>query len=268
VRQGARVEVTDRVRVDGVEVGAHVVVGADGANGSSARAWALGAAIERGVAFEAEVPYAAIPWSPRRDVALIDIGDIPGGYGWLFPKGDHVNVGVGAWGSEGPRIREHWSRLCARIGVPTDSARNARGHRLPMRTRATRLSDDSHLLVGDAAGLVDPISGDGIYECFVSSELAAEAIAARVGGDAHALIAYDAAIDARLSGLHAAGMAVKRVFDLAPRLTWTVATSGFVWATIERLLRGELASPQDATPLRRLPIGLMSVVGSSVARRT
>ena len=38
---------------------------------------------------------------------MIEIADIPGGYAWVFPKGDHANVGVGCWQDEGPRIREH-----------------------------------------------------------------------------------------------------------------------------------------------------------------
>ncbi len=47
---------------------------------------------------------------------MIELADIPGGYGWVFPKGDHVNVGVGAWGEEGPRLRTHLSAVCAAHG--------------------------------------------------------------------------------------------------------------------------------------------------------
>ena len=52
-----------------------------------------------------------------RGRAIVEFADIPGGYGWVFPKGDHVNVGVGAWAAEGPRLREHLARVCAAHGL-------------------------------------------------------------------------------------------------------------------------------------------------------
>src|SRR5439155_580808 len=68
-----------------------------------------------------------------KGLAVIELGSIPGGYGWVFPKGDHVNVGVGGWESEGPRLREHLAALCAREGIDVDSLERVRGHRLPIR---------------------------------------------------------------------------------------------------------------------------------------
>ena len=112
---------------------------------------------------------------------MVELADIPGGYGWVFPKGDHVNVGVGAWQNEGPRIREHLARVCRAHGLDPAQLDSMRGHRLPLRRGATRLAGERALLVGDAAGLIDPVSGDGMYECFVSSRLAAEAILDRAG---------------------------------------------------------------------------------------
>ena len=56
--------------------------------------------------------------------------------------------------------------------------RDVRGHRLPMRRLGAPAVRGRALLVGDAAGLVDPLSGDGLYEAFVSSRLAADAVLA------------------------------------------------------------------------------------------
>ena len=58
---------------------------------------------------------------------------MPGGYGWIFPKGDHLNVGVGGWAAEGPRLRDHLASLCAEHGIALDALTSLRGHRLPMR---------------------------------------------------------------------------------------------------------------------------------------
>src|SRR5439155_138518 len=64
--------------------------------------------------------------------AVIELADIPGGYGWVFPKADHANVGVGAWQSAGPQLRDHLARLCAAHGLEPDALSELRGHRLPL----------------------------------------------------------------------------------------------------------------------------------------
>ena len=90
---------------------------------------------------------------------MIELGTIPGGYGWVFPKGDHVNVGVGGWESEGPRLRMHLDELCRRHGIESDGLESVRGHRLPLRRGGFVPARGRMLLVGDAAGLVDPLTG-------------------------------------------------------------------------------------------------------------
>ena len=183
LRQGARVESLEAdgagvtARVGGVAVRADAVVGADGANGIVARSFGLGDGIVRGVALEGNVPLAALDRDLAR-TAVIELAVVPGGYGWVFPKGDHANLGVGGWGSEGPALRGHLARLANEHGVDPESLTEVRGHRLPMRRLGTPAGAGRVLLVGDAAGLVDPLSGDGMYEAFVSARLAADAIVA------------------------------------------------------------------------------------------
>src|SRR5439155_7869577 len=109
---------------------------------------------------------------------VIELGVVPGGYGWVFPKGDHANLGVGGWGGEGPRLRSHLASLASAHVVADDDLTDVKGHRLPMRPLGLSPAAGRILLVGDAAGLVDPLSGDGMYEAFVSARLAAEAILA------------------------------------------------------------------------------------------
>ena len=162
----------DRVTVDGEPVAVDVVVGADGANGTTARALGLGEGIVHGVAYEGNVPYGVVSRERYGRRAVVELADIPGGYGWVFAKGDHVNVGVGAWQSEGPKIREHLTRLCEAHSIDESTLEGLRGHRLPLRRPGTPIAAERALLVGDAAGLIDPVSGDGMYECFVSSRLA------------------------------------------------------------------------------------------------
>ena len=101
------------VRFDGTSAVAPVVIGADGVNGLTARALELGVRRRYGVALEGNVSYAHAHEERWRGRAVVELGAVPGGYAWVFPKGDHVNVGVGGWESEGPRLREHLDRACA-----------------------------------------------------------------------------------------------------------------------------------------------------------
>src|SRR5207247_5909642 len=125
------------VRVEGERVVAAVLVGADGANGITARALELGAGTVHGVAFEGNVRYGAVSEERYKGLAAIELGVVPGGYGWVFPKGDHVNVGVGGWESEGPRLREHLREYCRRLEIDEAEVGSLRGHRLPLRGAGT-----------------------------------------------------------------------------------------------------------------------------------
>ena len=66
------------------------------------------------------------------------MGYIPGGYGWVFPKGDHANVGVGGWDSQGPHLRDHLRDVCVRHGIAWESLTELRGHRLPTQKDQTQ----------------------------------------------------------------------------------------------------------------------------------
>src|SRR5262249_39533270 len=83
-------------------------------------------------ALEGNVAYGAVDPERYRGRAVVQLGTVPGGYAWIFPKGDHANVGVGGWGHAGPRLREHLSDLCRAYDVPEERVTDLRGHRLPM----------------------------------------------------------------------------------------------------------------------------------------
>ena len=256
----------DGVRVEDLEVGddgvaaivggsavrASFVVGADGANGLVARSAELGEGIVRGVALEANVRWGTLDPAPYRETAWVELGVVPGGYGWVFPKGDHANLGVGGWLDEGPRLRAHLDQLAREHGLDPRALTDVRGHRLPMRRLGAPAARGRVLLVGDAAGLVDPLSGDGIYEAFVSARLAADAIlAGRPDG-------YERALSASLDRHAGASWKAKRAADRFPRAClWAVRAPG-VFDAVAGLLRGDLAHPSEARRLARPPLRVLS----------
>lgn len=258
LREGARVE--DLVAapdgatasVGGGRLRASVVVGADGANGTVARATGLGEGIVRGVALEATVRWGLLDPDRYRGRAVVELGVVPGGYGWVFPKETHANVGVGGWGGEGPRLREHLARLARAHGLTAGDVADAKGHRLPMRRLGAPAARGRVLLVGDAAGLVDPLSGDGIYEAFVSARLAADAI---LSGD---LEQYTAALSRALDHHARASWSAKRALDANAAACWWAARSPGVFGVVAGLLRGDVRHPSEARGLARPPLKLIA----------
>jgi geranylgeranyl reductase family protein len=265
VRDGVRVADVrpGGLTIDGSEVSAHVLIGADGCNGTSARALGLGGDVVHGVALEANVPYGAVRRDRYRGRLVLEIAALPGGYGWIFPKADHVNVGVYGWSSEGPRLRGHLVRLCEEHGIDPGSTTRVRGYRLPMRRPSSPLACGSALVIGDAAGLVDPFSGDGMYEAFLSAKLAADAALELLAGRASGLESYEREVARRITPLTAAGWGAKVAFDRFPRLTFALARLPVTWRVLEKLLAGELSHPGATRGLER---GAMRLV-YGVAKR-
>jgi geranylgeranyl reductase family protein len=239
-------------RVRGTPVLASFVVGADGANGTVARTAGLGDGIVTGVALEANASWSDLDPSPYRATAWVELGTVAGGYGWVFPKGDHGNLGVGGWHGEGRRLRSHLETLARAHGVDPARLRDVRGHRLPMRVPGAPAASGRTLLVGDAAGLVDPLSGDGMYEAFVSAELAAAAIL-RDG-----VQGYEEALAAALDRHASASWAAKRVADRFPRTCFWTARAPGVFEAVAGLLRGDLSHPRDARGLAKPPLRALS----------
>jgi len=177
---------------------APVLIGADGSNGQTRRlssnnfdpAW-----YQKGFALEACVPYTVLPASlPGGDHPhdlVFDFAPLPGGYGWLFPKGDHINIGVGAFAPEfntptNPGAHDAHLKIVTRdlltnyirekLGINLDAIRvSITGQHLGMGGHAY-IPRGRVLLAGDAAGLVDPLTGEGIHSAIVSGQAAAAAI--------------------------------------------------------------------------------------------
>jgi geranylgeranyl diphosphate/geranylgeranyl-bacteriochlorophyllide a reductase len=105
------------------------------------------------------------------------------GYAWAFPRPDHLSLGicgkVGETSMAGLKERLH--SFMRSFGYPTDTGRSpVFSHLLPALSEESwnnlRLSGPGWALAGDAAGLVDPVTGEGIYFALRSGELLAEAL--------------------------------------------------------------------------------------------
>jgi flavin-dependent dehydrogenase len=156
-------------------------------------------------------------------------------------------VGVGGWEYEAPRLREHLRRLCHARALPEEKLYALRGFRLPIARPGSPLARGRALVVGDAAGLVDPFSGDGIYEAFLSAEYAAEAVLELLAGRSPGLEPYEARLNAALAFQLEVSWAAKVALDRFPRALFTIGRSEYIQGGLQRLARGEL----EPDPRRR-----------------
>ncbi|MGH7130854.1 MAG: NAD(P)/FAD-dependent oxidoreductase [Phycisphaerales bacterium] len=106
------------------------------------------------------------------------------GYGWCFRKGEYLNIGLGR--EDDHRLAEHAAAFCRLMKeqgrIPLDAPERLHGHAYILYGHAVRrIAGDGFLLIGDAAGLAYPCSGEGIRPAVESGMLAAEALLAARG---------------------------------------------------------------------------------------
>ncbi|MEP6978220.1 MAG: geranylgeranyl reductase family protein [Thermoleophilia bacterium] len=246
--------------VDGSPVRARALLGADGVNGIVARSVGLELRHRIGVALEGNLPYDGVARDRYAGRLVLELGNVPGGYGWVFPKGDHVNFGIGGWESEGPRLREHLARLCAEHGVDAADLTDVRGYRLPMRRPDASPGRGRIALIGDAAGLVDPLSGDGMYEAFVSARIAAEQTLRLLAGETETFDAYAEEVVTTLGPNAAASWSAKVALDRFPRAVFAIVSLPPFWRMLERLVRGDIDHPGEARGSVRGPLRLVKAL--------
>ncbi|HEY8768756.1 MAG TPA: geranylgeranyl reductase family protein [Dehalococcoidia bacterium] len=229
------------VRTDRDTYSARVLIGADGANGVTGRSLGLRPAFEEAVALEGNVRFADGVPEEWRDVVALDLGGLAGGYGWVFPKLDHLNVGVGAWKYAGFTLRSKLAQLAGRYGFEASTLENLRGHHLPVRVPGTPLARGPAALAGDAAGLVDPLSGEGIHMAFASGKLAAEQALRVLSGEAADMAAYESLVETQLQPELTVSRRLQELFNFAPPPYMALMRrSGKFWYFFCALIRGDL----------------------------
>ncbi len=242
------------VTLGGQAVTAPLLIGADGVNSTTARAL-FGRAFDPkhiGFALEVELPAETPPGTPVR----IDFGAADWGYGWDFPKTCGRTIGVGGVLRRNTDLKANLSAYLAALGVATDAP--VKGQFLPFGTYRRQPGRGRVMLVGDAAGLVDPITGEGIAYALKSGQLAAvSAIAAlRTGAPETALDQYRKALSPIHRAISQARMIRPFIFYPAFRNSFVSGfrNSSTLRSEYLRLLAGETEyGPITRRTLARLP---------------
>jgi geranylgeranyl reductase family protein len=183
------------------EFAGRLLAGADGVHSRVARALGLLAQRRIGLAIEAEVAVSAAALEAQGAYATFDFGALPHGYGWIFPKRDHLSVGVFlaapvvARPSREVGLKQHLERFVSSQAVLRGCEwLSLRGHGIPLGGGRDPLHKGRALLVGDAANLADVWLGEGLYYALTSACIAADVMVEALTGGEPDLGRYSARI--------------------------------------------------------------------------
>ncbi|MFD3651796.1 geranylgeranyl reductase family protein [Streptomyces sp. 24-1644] len=252
------------VLTGGETVLARAVVGADGSAGRIGAH--VGVKLDQvDLGLEAEIPVpetVAEDWAGR---VLIDWGPMPGSYGWVFPKGDTLTVGVISARGDGAGTKRYLEDFIARLGLAGFEPTISSGHLTRCRSDDSPLSRGRVLVCGDAAGLLEPWTREGISFALRSGRLAGE-WAVRIAESHDAVDArrqalnYAFAIKAGLGVEMSVGRRMLKLFERRPGVLHAVLT-GFrpAWTAFAGVTRGttSLAELVRTHPLAQRALSAM-----------
>jgi geranylgeranyl reductase family protein len=234
----------------GGPVWARAVVAADGSQGrASAYVGVTHQHIDIGL--EAELPApAGSDWDGH---VLLDWGPVPGSYGWVFPKGDILTVGVIGDRDAGPAMRDYYGAFVRRLGLDLSTAIHDGGQLTRVRASTSPLRRGQVLVAGDAAGLLEPWTREGISYALRSGAIAGYAAATDVSS-------YDLAVLAALGPEMTAGSRARAAFTNHPGTVHSVFRYlPGMWSLFVRLVSGETTMAQQLE--RRSIRGLVGLLG-------
>lgn len=159
---------------NGLEIKTKYVIGADGAGSIVAKSVGLNKKGDMGLGLEVELSVEDHVLDRYRSTFQVGFGVLSKGYFWIFPKKHHLSVGIGCV-SKGERMSKKLIELIKYLNLSTKSFKIL-GHPIPIYMGNFNISKHNVFLVGDAASLVDPLTGEGIRHAILSGKIAAECI--------------------------------------------------------------------------------------------
>lgn len=262
VRQNTQVRAitqdTDAATVNltnGETITARVVIGADGSAAISSRH--LGVTFEQqDLGLEVELAATEADRAAYRGRALLDWGPAPGSYGWVFPKDDELTVGVIMEKGRGAETRRYLSDFVAQLGLADRRVIRESGHLTRCRREDAPLRSGRVMVVGDAAGLLEPWTREGISYALRSGTWAGQ-VAARARSSSD-LAEYDQRVARELVPEMLAGHRLLQVFGRRRSLVHAAMATPLGWRAFESFCRGDLSMAEVLRrPAIRTAIGLL-----------
>ncbi|HJR99962.1 MAG TPA: geranylgeranyl reductase family protein, partial [Flavobacterium sp.] len=160
------------------DVQAKFIIAGDGALNPIAKiaGWNETRSIIPALEYEVEVPQADFERLSKN--VRFDIDACPLGYGWCFPKKNHLSIGVGVFVKTKQKIdlKKHYAEYLKTLGITEILSEEAHGFVIPVSPRTDTFVKKNVFLIGDAAGFADPILAEGISNAILSGVLAAQSL--------------------------------------------------------------------------------------------
>jgi geranylgeranyl reductase family protein len=266
--QAIGAELRDQTPVQGIEfkgdhwqvntangpVLAKYLIAADGANGPMAK-W-LGFSQPKG-RMGAVMEVANVS-STNISNAQFDFGGIKNGFIWALPKGSNYSIGVGTFRGGEENLTAALTDYARKLGLNANQAA-IHQHPMLMWDGDVQLHGRNALLAGEAAGLSDPFTAEGVRPAMFSGVKAAESIDAALSGDANALSQYSATLQSEWGRDMVWAQKLAGLFYRAPGLGYKVGVKRpSATAKLLQIMCGELRYADVAGyALKKLSGGLI-----------
>jgi geranylgeranyl reductase family protein len=242
---------------DGFRAESTFLVAADGAHSPVGRMAGLGLDLAECAAYEVEVRAPAPRRLANRATAFIELGYRPWGYAWVFPKASVLSVGIVLPPDQSATMKAHVAAYLRRLGLEDAPVDIARGHKIRFRRGGERVANDRVLLAGDAAGLADEFTQEGIFYAIESGRIAARSVL-RALADETPLSAYERDLDRELMPeLRAARLIAYMFYGMLGRFPspWMYATRAIplLWDAFFAVQRGESTYAREVARVPLLP---------------
>jgi len=233
---------------DGVEVStadkvfrSRVAVGADGASSMVASELGMKRNTEYLMALQSEIAVPGKELAKWKSRAQVDLGCVPGGYAWVFPKRSRLSVGVGCQSSKARDLHAHHRKFLNSLNVGSYTIASSCSHLIPTCTNGRLIWQDKALLVGDAAGLADPLTGEGIYNAILSAQLAASVIEDSLVTGKVELRDYQQIVEKKIISELKIARRLSKFFVRFPHLAFGMLSQNEeVWKAMRDLMLGEI----------------------------
>lgn len=171
------------------------VVGADGVHSLVARKAGLMQDKKTAAAYEVELIASDKTLDYFKGRIMMDYGIVPYGYAWVFPKGQHLSVGIGSYYGDHQALLPLLYKFMSYNNLQFEKDEKVKGSFLSVGGDQHNVIANRIALVGDAAGLVEPFGGEGIYYALWSADLLFERLKEALEGNEKALELYQKDIE-------------------------------------------------------------------------
>lgn len=129
-----------------------------------------------------------------------DVDAVPNGYGWCFPKSNHLSIGVCTFKKGKINLRDYYLQYFQSLDISRAIKEESHGYQIPISYRSGPLAKNGVFLAGDSAGLADPLTAEGISNAIFSGILAGKTIREYYERPEEAMRHYQAEIENSLLG--------------------------------------------------------------------